>query len=140
MKKLLLSVFVVVGATTFYGCSSNSEKKVDEAGEAIKQDIKNEKEEVARDLRALRDDINDRLDKVSKKIDQAGDKSKTELENVKRDLDNQREEVERTLDEVEQTTDSTWVDIKESTKARANEVKTEFEELRQRVENALSSD
>ena len=136
----MLLMLVVAGSAVLYSCSPNSEKKVDEAQEAIGQDIRNEKEEVERDLRALRDDINDRLEKVSNKIEQSGNKSKNELETVKRDLDNQREEVERTLDEVEQTTDSAWIRIKENTKVRAKEVKTEFEQLRQRVEDALNSD
>ena len=64
MKKLFLSVLVVAGAASMFSCSPNSEKKVDEAQEAIGQDIKKEKEDLERDLRALRNDINERLDKV----------------------------------------------------------------------------
>jgi len=139
MKKIILSMLVAASAVTFYSCSSKSEKEVDEARVAINEDIKSEKENVKQDLIALRNDIDDRLDKVSKKLEQASDKSKQELEEIKQNLDKQKEDVQETLNEVEYATDSTWVQIKENTRAKADEVKKDFDDLRDKLAKAIDS-
>ena len=133
-------IAVAASAATFYQCSPASEKKVEEAQEEIKRDIVREKQEVATELGALRDDINDRLDKISTKLETAGDKSKAELEEAKQNLEEQRTKIEKSLDEIDQATDSAWDDIQQRARKTGSDIKIEFQELGEKIDKALKGD
>jgi F0F1-type ATP synthase membrane subunit b/b' len=58
---------MLMSATLLFNCSPSGDSKAEKTQEEIERDIKNEKQEIAKDLRSLRDDINTKLDKISKK-------------------------------------------------------------------------
>ena len=87
MNKFILGA-VLASAVSLMQCSRSTENKVDDAQEAVVEDIKKQKEEVAKDLRALRDDINDKLDKVSKELEKGNIEAKKDLNDVKERLTN----------------------------------------------------
>ena len=134
---MLLIAIVSAESLTFCGCSSSTEKKVDEAGEAIQGDIQKEKEDIATELRALRDGINDRVDKITLALETAKSGSIQQLEETKSDLLVQRDKVENALDEIDKTADDTWDDIQSRTQETANEVKVDFQRLAARVDSVL---
>ena len=136
MNKLILGV-VLAGAITFMQCSRSTENKVDEAQEAVVEDIKNQKEEVAKDLRTLRDDINTKLDKVSKELEKGNIEAKEDLTSVKSRLTEQRDKVETALDQLSNSSDETWDDIQQASRNTAAEVKLEFQKLAERIDLAL---
>jgi hypothetical protein len=139
MNKIILAAAFGV-AVAFTQCSRSTENKVDEAQEAIVDDIKKEKAEVAQDLRALRDDINGRLDKVSKKLEKSNIETREDLNNVKELLTEQRNKVEKALDEISNSSDETWDDIQQASRNTASEIKLEFQKLGERIDLALEKD
>ena len=136
MNKLILGA-VLASAVTFMQCSRSTENKVDEAQEAIVEDIKDQKEEVAKDLRTLRDDINAKLDKVSKELEKGDIEAKEDLNNVKDRLTEQRDKVETALDQISNSSDETWDDIQQASRNTAAEIKLEFQKLGERIDLAL---
>src|SRR5688572_3040421 len=136
MNKLILGA-VLASAVTFMQCSRSTENKVDEAQEAIVEDIKDQKEEVAKDLRTLRDDINAKLDKVSKELEKGDIEAKEDLNNVKDRLTEQRDKVETALDQISNSSDETWDDIQQASRNTAGEIKLEFQKLGERIDLAL---
>ena len=100
MKKVIL-LAAFASTLIFTHCSRTTENKVDEAQESIVKDIKDEKAEISKDLRTLRDDINNRLDEVSKKIEKGNIETRENLDNVKRDLTVQRDKVQKALDDID---------------------------------------
>ena len=139
MKKVIL-LAAFASTLVFTHCSRTTENKVDEAQESIVKDIKNEKAEVAKELRALRDDINNRLDEVSKKIEKGNIETRENLDKVKQDLTVQRDKAQKALDDIDKSSDETWDDIQQASRNTANEVKVEFQRLRERIELTLDSD
>jgi DNA anti-recombination protein RmuC len=136
MNKLILGV-ALASAVTFMQCRQSTENKVDEAQEAVVEDIKEQKEEVAKDLRTLRDDINTKLDKVSKELEKGNIEAKEDLTNVKNRLTEQRDKVETALDQLSNSSDETWDDIQQASRNTAAEVKLEFQKLGERIDLAL---
>jgi DNA anti-recombination protein RmuC len=136
MNKLILGV-ALAGAVTFMQCSPSTENKVDEAQEAVVEDIKDQKEEVAKDLRTLRDDINNKLDKVSKELEKGNIEAKEDLTTVKNRLTEQRDKVETALDQISNSSDETWDDLQQASRNTAAEVKLEFQKLGERIDLAL---
>ena len=136
MNKFIL-VAVLASAVTFTQCSRSTENKVDEAQEAIVEDIKKEKEEVAKDLRTLRDDINNKLDNVSKELEKGNIEAKKDLTDLKENLTKQRDKVETALDQITNSSDETWDDIQQASRNTAAEVKLEFQKLGERIDLAL---
>ncbi|HYI78272.1 MAG TPA: hypothetical protein VEW65_11695 [Chryseolinea sp.] len=136
MNKLILGV-ALASAVTFMQCRQSTENKVDEAQEAVVEDIKDQKEEVAKDLRTLRDDINAKLDKVSKELEKGNIEAKEDLTSVKNRLTEQRDKVETALDQISNSSDETWDDIQQASRNTAAEVKLEFQKLGERIDLAL---
>jgi hypothetical protein len=139
MKKVLL-LAAFASALLFSQCSRTTENKVDEAQESIVKDIKNEKAEVAKDLRELRDDINARLDDVSKRIEKGNIETRKNLDTVKEDLTVQRDKVEKALDNIDKSSDESWDDIQQASRNTANDIKVEFQRLRERIDLALDNE
>lgn len=139
MNKIIY-VAALAGTILFTQCSRSTENSVDETQEEIVEDIKKEKAEVAQDLRALRDDINNRLDKVSKKLEQGNIEAKEDLNNLKERLTAQRDKVEESLDNISNSSDETWDDIQQSSRNTAAEIKLEFQKLGERIDLALDGD
>lgn len=133
----LTNLFLLVLTTLMFQCSPSGEKKVEETKEEIKRDIKKEKEETAEDLRDLRDAINDKLDKISKKLDQASADSKAGLEATKETLINQRTKVENALKDIDDSAEDTWDDIQQSARNTADQVKIEFQQAREKLDDIL---
>jgi DNA anti-recombination protein RmuC len=136
MNKFILGA-VLASAVTFTQCSRSTENKVDDAQEAVVEDIKDQKEEVAKDLRTLRDDINTKLDKVSKELEKGNIEAKKDLNDVKDQLTKQRDKVETALDQISNSSDETWDDIQQASRNTAAEVKLEFQKLGERIDLAL---
>jgi len=136
MNKLILGV-ALASAVTFMQCRQSTENKVDEAQEEVVEDIKDQKEEVAKDLRTLRDDINTKLDKVSKELEKGNIEAKEDLTTVKKSLTEQRDKVETALDQISNSSDETWDDIQQASRNTAAEVKLEFQKLGERIDLAL---
>lgn len=124
----------------FTQCSRSTENSVAETQEEIVEDIKKEKAEVAQELRALRDDINDRLDRVSKKLEKGNIEAKEDLNVLKEQLTVQRDKVEKSLDNITNSSDETWDDIQQSSRNTAAEIKLEFQKLGERIDLALDGD
>lgn len=139
MNKIIL-VAVLISAVTLTQCSRSTENKVDETQESIVQDIQKEKAEVAKDLRELRDDINNRLDKVSKKLEKGNIEAQEDLNSVKKQLTEQRDRVEKALDQITNSSDETWDDIQQASRNTASEIKLEFEKIGERIDLALEAD
>jgi predicted nucleic acid-binding Zn-ribbon protein len=138
MKKVML-VAALASAVIFTQCTRTSENNVDETQEAIVEDIKKEKAEVAQELRELRDDINNRLDKVSKELEKGKIDAREDLESVKKQLTVQRDKVEKSLDEISNSSDETWDDIQQASRNTAAEIKLEFQKLREKIDLALEN-
>lgn len=136
MNKLILGA-VLASAVTLMQCSRSTENKVDDAQEAIVEDIKDQKEEVAKDLRTLRDDINTKLDKISKELEKGDIEAKEDLNNVKDRLTEQRDKVQIALDQISNSSDETWDDIQQASRNTAAEIKLEFQKLGERIDLAL---
>jgi DNA anti-recombination protein RmuC len=136
MKKFILGA-VLVSTVSFMQCSRSTENKVDDAQEAVVEDIKKQKEEVAKDLRTLRDDINNKLDKVSKELEKGNIEAKKDLNDVKERLTKQRDNVETALDQISNSSDETWDDIQQASRNTAAEIKLEFQKLGERIDLAL---
>ena len=136
MNKFIFGA-ALISAVAFTQCSRSTENKVDEAQEEIVEDVKNQKEEVAKDLRALRDDINSRLDKVSKELEKGNIEAKEDLTNVKDRLTEQRDKVETALDQISNSSDETWDDIQQASRNTAAEIKLEFQKLGEPIDLAL---
>jgi len=136
MNKIILAA-VLASSVTLMQCSRSTENKVDEAQEAIVDDIKDQKEEVAKDLRELRDDINSKLDNVSKELEKGNIEAKEDLTNVKNQLTEQRDKVEKALDQISNSSDETWDDIQQASRNTAAEMKLEFQKIGDRIDVAL---
>jgi DNA anti-recombination protein RmuC len=136
MKKFILGA-VLISTVSFMQCSRSTENKVDDAQEAVVEDIKQQKEEVAKDLRTLRDDINNKLDKVSKELEKGNIDAKKDLNDVKENLIKQRDKVETALDQISNSSDETWDDIQQASRNTAAEIKLEFQKLGERIDLAL---
>ena len=136
MKKIMLlaSVASVFALTQ---CDRPSQNRVDETQNEIVENIRKEKAEVAQELRALRDDINDHLDKVSKELEKGNVDAREDLENVKDRLAAQRDKVEDALDDITNSSDETWDDIQQAARNTSAEIKLEFEKLGDRIDLAL---
>ncbi len=132
-------VATLASAVIFTQCTRTSENNVDATQEAIVDDIKKEKAEVAQELRELRDDINNRLDKVSKELEKGKIDAREDLESVKKQLTVQRDKVEKSLDEISNSSDETWDDIQQASRNTAAEIKLEFQKLRERIDLALEN-
>jgi predicted nucleic acid-binding Zn-ribbon protein len=137
MNKIIMIALVAALAVQ---CSPSSEKKVEEAQNEIKRDIKKEKDEATKDLRELRDDINDKLDKISNKLDKASASAKQDLESSKESLIVQRTKIETALDNIDKAAENSWDDIQQAARNTASEVKVEFEAIRAKVDAALDHD
>ncbi len=135
MKRMIL--FTLAGLIGLTQCNSPSDNRVNDTQEEIVKDIKEEKAEVANDLRELRDDINNRLDKVSKELEKGKIESRKDLDEVKTNLTAQRDKVEKELDQITNSSDETWDDIQQSARNTAAEVKLEFQKLGERIDIAL---
>lgn len=139
MNKIIL-VAALASVVTLIQCNRSTENKVEETQEEIVDNIQEEKAEVAKDLRALRDDINNRLDKISKKLETGNIEAREDLSNVKERLTEQRDKVQKALDEISNSSDETWDDIQQASRNTAAEVKLEFQKLRERIDLALGDD
>jgi hypothetical protein len=139
MKKVIL-LAAFASTLVFTQCSRTTDNKVDEAQESIVEDIKDQKAEVAKDLRTLRDDINTRLDDISKKIEKGNIETRKNLETVKDELTVQRDKVEKALDNIDKSSDESWDDIQQASRNTANEIKVDFQRLRERIDLALDSE
>ena len=139
MNKIIL-VAALASVVSLTQCGRPSENKVDETQEEIVNDIREEKAEVAKDLRQLRDDINSRLDKVSKELEKGSIDAKEDLNNVKERLTRQRDNVEEALDNISNSSDETWDDIQQASRNTAAEIKLEFQKLGERIDLALDDD
>jgi len=136
MNKFILGA-VFASTVSFMQCSRSTENKVDDAQEAVVEDIKKQKEEVAKDLRTLRDEINNKLDKVSKELEKGNIEAKKDLDEVKDRLTKQRDKVETALDQISNSSDETWDDIQQASRNTAAEMKLEFQKLGERIDLAL---
>lgn len=139
MNKIIL-VAALASVVTLTQCDRPTENKVEETQEEIVDNIQEEKAEVAQDLRALRDDINNRLDKISKKLEKGNIEAREDLNNVKETLTAQRDKVQKALDEISNSSDETWDDIQQASRNTAAEVKLEFQKLGERIDLALEDD
>lgn len=139
MKNKLVIFALLAGSITLTNCSPSSEKRVEKAANEIVRDIKQEKEETAKDLRTLRDDINAKLDKISKKLEDANATSKTELESVKQILIDHRTKVETAIEQIDQSADSTWDNAQQAAKNTYSEVKLGCEQIGERFDNAVKN-
>lgn len=136
MKQIIL-VAMLASVVVLTQCSRSADNKVDDTQEEIVKDIKEEKAEVAQDLRELRDDINNRLDKVSKELEKGDIDARKDLEDVKKSLTHQRDKVEKALDQISSSSDETWDDIQQASRNTAAEIKLEFQKLGERIDLAL---
>lgn len=138
MKNKVLMLGMIACSIVLTNCSPSTEKRVDQAANEIERDIKKEKEETAKDLRDLRDDINVKLDKISKKLEDAKGTSQTELESVKVILVDHRTKIQKAIDQIDQSADSTWDDAQQAAKNTYSEVKLGCEQIGERFDNALN--
>ena len=132
MKKILTILFVAA-AGTIYQCSPASEQNGPEARAEISRGISKEKQTVVKDLRWLRDDINDRLDEISIKLETAPDESRDGLEEARLKLIDQLAKVDKSLNEVSQSKETSWDNIQRNARNTSDEVKAEFEKLSGRI-------
>lgn len=139
MKRIIL-LTALASAVALTQCNSPSENRVNDTQEEIVEEIKDDKAEVAKDLRELRDDINNRLDKVSRELEHGSIEARKDLDDVKQRLTEQRDKVEKSLDEISNSSDETWDDIQQSARNTAGEVKLEFQKLGERIDLALEHD
>ncbi len=139
MKNKIIMFALLAGSVMLTNCTPSSEKRVDQAANEIERDIKKEKEETAKDLRTLRDDINTKLDKISKKLEDANSASQAELESVKQILIDHRTKVEEAINQIDQSADSTWDDAQQAAKNTYSEVKLGCEQIAERFDNAVKN-
>ena len=105
-------------------CSSPSRK--DKRQEEIKQDIAADKEQLTKDLRALRDDLNNQITHINEKLKDASVDSKIRLERAKQNFLKQRDEVDRELRDVGQSTRETFSNIKTSARKGYEDIRDGF--------------
>lgn len=137
MNKLTIAASIIAGVLSIQ-CSERTDRKVEEAQESVAQDIRDERDAIKKDLQSLRDDINDRLDDVSVKVDKASGNAKSQLEEAKQQLIVQRDKVEKRLDEIDKSSDDTWDDIQQGARNTADEVKVEFERVKENIKDKLN--
>ena len=140
MRKYLTTVIIACVAASFYQCTPSTDQKVAEAPNAIGRDISKEKQAVVKELRWLRDDINDRLDEILIKLETASGESKEDLQEAKLNLIDQRAKVEKSLRDASQPTDTNWDDIEQNARNTSDEVTADFEKLSGSIANALKDE
>jgi len=138
MKKQLL-VFALIVSSILTNCSPSSEKRVEEAENKIERGIKDEKEEITKDLQNLRNDINDKLDRISKELEDANGSAQAELESVKSILLEHRTRVESALNLIDQSADDSFDNAQQEAKNTYSEVKLGCEQLKDRYDNAVKN-
>jgi Skp family chaperone for outer membrane proteins len=119
MKVKFLMLTMVLGSLLFVQCNQPRDNKTGESSgnydtESERNDMMDrEREEVAQNLREVRDDIDRELEEISNDMENASDEARRDLEETRKDLTDRRSRVEETLDEVQNATADTWDDIKD---------------------------
>lgn len=123
------------------GCSTDRRPNDDLTAE----DFRQEKEELKKDLVALRNDIDRELGRLRAKLERSSkDKDvsddQVELEKANRDLTRERSRVDNSLEDIENASEESWNEVKVAARKTSQEVKEAFTRLGNKLEAWFEED
>ncbi|MBL0127632.1 MAG: hypothetical protein IPP83_09245 [Flavobacteriales bacterium] len=118
------------------------QERMDAASARTAATWESERAEMLRDLRQLRDDIDNKLTSSNARLAGKGLKpsERKDEEAMKAELSTEKVKVERLIADVEGANDSTWESVKTSTKKAAEDVKSWWSRLKENVDKKTTRD
>ena len=140
--KTVLRIFAMVMLTgLLISLSQCSRERDTRRDEQVADDFQQQKTELKKDLRNLRDDINRELEKIDLKLKQGSNNNdRVELEKANRDLTQERSRLDRTLEDIENASADTWADVKVAARKTSREVETAFRQMGDKLEAMFQDD
>lgn len=129
--RIVVSIMLTYALLSLTNCTTDSRKNQDAA--QVRDEFENEREEVAEDLRVIRDDISLRIERLGDRMETASDEARHELSELNEELLLQRELVDEKLEHVESATKENWSEVRKGAESALRDVKREFNHLTERI-------
>lgn len=141
---MIIYLSLVAATCGFLACSDAPpakgamENKVDNAME----DVGQAKEEVAKEMRDLREMLAVRLAKVEAKLQDPALKAeqRTEWEGYKVEVNDQMARLDNSLGDVERASNETWADVKKGTRETTDDVGNWFQRQAEKIDRETKAD
>lgn len=144
VNKLIAVILIISGSAFLVQCGDDGTRQMDEGSEeAMESDNLNQdqnqdmaqegnfqqdRDELAGDMRDLRDDIDNRLDELDSEMGAATGDVDQETQERYDELTQDRDELDQSIEELENSTEDTWSRVQGESQNTYDAVRTRFEQ------------
>ena len=123
---MLFILFAMPACSDKQSAEEQAKQEIEEAGEAVSNLIKKERDQLAMDLDSMRNDVNRKIEALRKEIDAAKSDTKEAISKEMTMLNQKAQELGNYLDEIADVSEKSWNNWKEKAESMLEDLEAKL--------------